>query len=92
MPGVEYEERARVCGITARPERWTVEPDDAQRLTEIYKDDNRAILVNGYYKNLGDLETMTLDSLCDGIRFQYGFGNIGEIPEVLARAGYNVKF
>ena len=41
--------------------------------------------MNGYYCNLGSLEEMTLESLMDGIRFQYGFG--GDLMDILQKAG-----
>ena len=69
--GVEYDE-GRL---------YPIEEDDEKRLREIYEEDNDAILVNGYYCNLGSLEEMTLESLIDGIKFQYGFG--GDIMRIL---------
>ena len=68
-----------------RESSWKIEEEDAERLKEIYAEDNDAILVNGYYCNLGSLEEMTLESLMDGIRFQYGFG--GDLMDILRRAG-----
>ncbi len=50
---------------------WRIEDDAADRLREIWNEDNNAILVNPFYDNLGPFEDMTLNSLVDGIRFQY---------------------
>ena len=67
------------------PAKWLIGDDDATRLKEIFAEDENAILVNPYYCNLGPFEEMTLDSLIDGIRFQYSFG--GDIMSILQKAG-----
>lgn len=49
-----------------------VDADDIAKLKEIYENDENAILVNGYYINIGPLDDgMTLESLVDGLRWQY---------------------
>lgn len=68
-----------------RDSSWKIEEYDADRLKEIYAEDNNAILVNAYYCNLGGWETMTLESLIDGIRFQYDLG--GDLMDILQKAG-----
>lgn len=80
MYGVVYEEGNRRLNTTSK---WTIDEDDAQRLMEIDKEDHHAILVNPYYCNLGPWEDMTLATLIDGIKFQYGFGRVGEIADIL---------
>ena len=82
MYETEYEEGR---SYPRRESSWRIEEDDAERLKEIYAEDNNAILVNAYYCNLGPWEDMTLATLTDGIRFQYGFG--GDIMDILQRAG-----
>lgn len=46
--------------------------DDLSVLSDVLKADRSAILVNGYYCNLGPCEDMTVSSLCNGLRWQYG--------------------
>lgn len=47
------------------------EPDDLEEFKNILATDPNAILVNGYYCNLGPLDDMTQDSLEAGLRWQY---------------------
>lgn len=82
MYGVDYTEGNRYWKKNAE---WKIEEDDAKRLLQIYGEDENAILVNPYYCNLGPWEEMTLESLIDGIKFQYGFG--GDIMNILQMAG-----
>ena len=63
------------------PEKWEIDADDLQTLEEIYAEDENANLLNGYYRNIGSLEEMTLESLMDGIRFQYDHG--GNLEDIL---------
>ena len=42
-----------------------------EALQLIRQQDPRAILVNGWYHNLGDTTCMTRDSLADALRWQY---------------------
>jgi hypothetical protein len=66
-----------------RPSSWKITAEDASRLKEIMAEDSAARFVHGYYSNLGSIEDMTLDSLTDGLRFQYEFGgNIDGILDV----------
>ena len=44
---------------------------EKEQLTNIAKHDKDAILVNGYYCNLGDPETMTVESLARALLWQY---------------------
>lgn len=76
--GVEYDEGR---SYPRRPSSWKMGEDDAQRLREIFSEDDNAILVNPYYCNLGPWEEMTLESLIEGIRFQYRLG--GDIERIL---------
>ena len=67
-----------------RPERWDIDPDGLQELEEILAEDENAVLLNGYYRNIGSLEEMTLESLVDGIRFQYEHGgNLEDIIDMM---------
>ncbi len=84
---VEYTEANPRFGIK---KEWKIEKEAADRLAEIASEDRHAILVNPYYCNLGPWEDMTLESLMDGIRFQYGLGRIGEIPDILEQAGHAI--
>ena len=79
---VEYDEGSRYFNS---PSSWKIDEESAQRLLQILREDENAILVNPYYCNLGPWEDMTLASLIDGIKFQYGFG--GDIPDILKKAG-----
>ena len=45
------------------------------QLENIAKIDPQAILVNGYYDNLGDCDRMTRDSLADALRWLYESGH-----------------
>ena len=80
---VEYDEGSRYFN---RPSSWKIDEESAQRLLQIQHEDRQAILVNPYYCNLGPWEGMTLASLIDGIKFQYGFGRVGEITDILHMA------
>jgi len=51
------------------------EDDLAQIRNNILTVDPNAILVNSDWCNLGDTETMTLQSLCDALRWQYELGH-----------------
>lgn len=51
--------------------RLTFEPSDLEALRSVFRLDPEAILVNGYYCNLGDTETMDRDSLANAIRWHY---------------------
>ena len=82
MYGVEYEDGNSYWNTKSK---WTIENEDAERLRQIYGEDENAILVNPYYCNLGPWEDMTLETLIDGIKFQYGFG--GDIMNILHMAG-----
>lgn len=49
----------------------TFDLDDLNELKEILAADRDAILVNGYYCNLGSMDEMTRDSLTNALRWQY---------------------
>lgn len=51
------------------------EADQIESLREILATDSHAILVNGYYFNLGDASCMTRDTLADALRWQYHNGD-----------------
>lgn len=48
---------------------------DLERLQRITELDPGAIIVNGWYHNLGDPDTMTRDSLAQFLRWQYDMGH-----------------
>ena len=50
---------------------FVFEDFEREQLQNIAKIDPRAILVNSYYHNLGDPETMTRNSLAEALRWQY---------------------
>jgi hypothetical protein len=54
-----------------RQGRLNFEDYDIDSLQNIAKLDPRAILVNGWYHNLGDTTCMTYDSLAAALRWQY---------------------
>lgn len=54
-----------------RKGRLTFEDYEIERLRNIAKLDERAILVNGWEHNLGDTTCMTRDTLADALRWQY---------------------
>ena len=66
-----------------RKDRFEIEEEDKQAVKAIVDTDPNALLVNGYYMNLGSLEEMTMSSLVDGLRWQYEIngGNLKEILE-----------
>lgn len=70
----EYMERTNV---------FKIEPEDRERMEEIVTSDKSALLVNGYYMNIGSLEEMTIESLTNGLKWQYEIngGNLREILE-----------
>lgn len=67
MYGVDFDERS----YTAKLEDDEVLED----LQSILAIDPHAIIVNGYYHNLGDPECMTRDTLADALRWQYELQN-----------------
>jgi hypothetical protein len=54
-----------------RDDNLIFEDYDIDSLQNILKIDPRAILVNGWYHNLGDTTCMTRDTLADALRWQY---------------------
>ena len=75
----EYQEG---CKRWNREEKWMIDADDQEELRHILAQDPNACLINGYYLNIGPLDGMTMDSLLDGLRFQYeGGGNLAAILE-----------
>ena len=65
--GVDFDERTYTATIDA--------PEEQERLQAILDIDPHAIIVNGYYHNLGDPECMTRDTLADALRWQYELQN-----------------
>lgn len=61
--GVDYDEHTNTATID--------DPEELERLQAILAIDPNAIIVNGYYHNLGDPECMTRDTLADALRWQY---------------------
>ena len=49
----------------------TFDDFDMEGLKNLVKLDPRAIIVNSWWRNLGDTECMTRDSLADALRWQY---------------------
>lgn len=71
-------ESERIYGVDFDERTYTATIDDAdelERLQDILAIDPRAIIVNGYYHNLGDPECMTRDTLADALRWQYELQN-----------------
>lgn len=68
-----------------RDEKWQIDEDDKEELRDILKEDPNACLVNGYYMNIGSLEEMTIESLADGLRYQYEIS--GNMESILRKAG-----
>lgn len=68
MYETEYEEGNRWLHI---PSCWKISADDKAEIERVMAIDPKATIINGYYDNIGSLEEMTLNSLIDGIRFQY---------------------
>lgn len=54
-----------------RTQRFTFEDYELEKLRAIFRQDPEAILVNGYFYNLGDPEAMTRDTLTNALRWQY---------------------
>ena len=48
---------------------------EMEELRQILKTDPQAIIVNSYVMNLGDIETMTRDSLAGCLRWHYDLNN-----------------
>ena len=59
-----------------RKECFKMDENDQERAREILQEDYGAVLINGYYDNIGSLEEMTISSLADGLRFQYDRGRL----------------
>lgn len=55
--------------------RLTFEEPDTEKIRAILRADPKAVIVNGYYSNLGDSESMTRDSLAAAMRRQYNLGS-----------------
>lgn len=71
-------ESDRIYGVDFDEPTYTATIDDAdelERLQAILAIDPHAIIVNGYYHNLGDCECMTRDTLADALRWQYELQN-----------------
>lgn len=48
-----------------------IDGDELKELQETAKADSNALLINGYYYNLGSLEDMTRDGLANALRWHY---------------------
>lgn len=71
-------ESERIYGVDFDEHTYTATIDDAdelERLQAILAFDPHAIIVNGYYHNLGDPECMTRDTLAYALRWQYELQN-----------------
>ena len=55
----------------ARDGRLIFEDYEIEQMKNILAIDRQAILVNGYYHNLGDPTCMTRDTLAEALRWQY---------------------
>lgn len=64
-----------------------------ERLENIAKIDPNAIMLNGYYHNLGDPDEMTRDSLARFLRWQYelGGGTVSEFLETIVHFDENTN-
>lgn len=51
------------------------EDDDWEQLQDILREDPQAMIVNGFYDNLGDTEDVTRESLTAALRWQYELGH-----------------
>lgn len=54
-----------------KDDKLVFEGDDTDELRDIINADPHAILVNGWYHNLGDNTYMNRESLADALRWQY---------------------
>lgn len=61
--GVDFNERTNTAKLD--------DPEELETLQSILAIDPHAIIVNGYYHNLGDNECMTRDTLAYALRWQY---------------------
>lgn len=63
-----------------RSSKWEIEErEDAETIAAAMAADPKAMVINGYYDNLGDLEEMTLSSLIEKLKWQYDLSKgIGE--------------
>lgn len=71
-------ESERIYGVDFDEPTYTAtidDPEELERLQAILAIDPHAIIVNGYYHNLGDPECMTRDTLADALRWQYELQN-----------------
>lgn len=71
-------ESERIYGVDFDERTYTATIDDTEeqeRLEAILAIDPHAIIVNGYFHNLGDPECMTRDTLADALRWQYELQN-----------------
>lgn len=57
--------------FTEKTGEFTFEDYDQEYIENIVKQDSKAIIVNGYYDNLGSAETMTRESLAEALRWHY---------------------
>lgn len=55
----------------SKDNKLVFEPDDVQEIESILAIDPEAILVNGYYTNLGPVGEMTREDLSAAFRWQY---------------------
>lgn len=54
-----------------RKDTFKLEDYEVERAREILGEDYGAAFVNGYYCNIGTMEEMTIETLADGLRYQY---------------------
>lgn len=64
------------CEYDEKTDCFKMDEDDQARAREILAEDYDAVLINGYYDNIGTMEEMTIDSLTDGFRYQYNRGRL----------------
>ena len=64
------------CDFDVKTNCFKMDEDDQARAREILSEDYGAVLINGYYDNIGPMEEMTVSSLADGFRFQYDHGTL----------------
>lgn len=66
----------------------TFEKCDTEKIREILHTDPNAIIVNSYYDNLGDIDTMTRDNLANAMRWQYNSRHARLIDKVAYKEGW----
>ena len=72
-----------------RTATWEMSYEDADLVHKVMKVDPNALVLNGYYSNLGDPDSMTTDSLTNALLRQYEDG--GNAQHVLTHTHIYIK-